>query len=950
MSGSGMFLRFAKRSFVIASPRHCTVQFHPPCNPDHPPSPDFRGFRIATLRVNQAATPMTAIQTDFPRLPQGIVPWVSALMMAVMLGPLPAAPVTVSGLRCDDRQESPVVLDAPPRFSWVMNSDKRAARQGAYELQVIGAWESGKVESDQSLFVHYAGKPLEPGCVYHWRVRIWDQAGNVSDWSPLAEFSMAPRSWQAKWIAARNVPMNPPRGQRMIPAATTPGSFTNVPCQRREAILMRREVSLPERPVRALALVTGMGFVKVTVNGHPADDRAMSPPLTDLTKRVYFNALDVTRLLDKGPNTLGLIVGNGYFSSPSRGWAAWYGVGNEPVASVALELTFADGSKRTISTDEAWKWSTSEITFNDFFGGETQDLRLAQPGWDTCGFRDDHWQPVAVVSGPPGTLQPNPCPAIRSCGEVLPTRQEGNRYVFDAMYTGWPSVKVRGAAGQSVTIEGFAKYQFTLAGAPSETLEPQFALQSIGPAITVRGVPPPPLADVRIRWAHSDLKKTGDFSCSSAFLNHVYDAEVRTHLNYTYDFPMDPTREKTGWTQDVQTMFDSAAFMTDMSSVYRRWWRDFRDSQTADGAAGSVAPMIWGGQDHIWDDPWWSGMIIYTPWKHYEYYGDKDFLAEAYPAMQAYLAWLGGKAGADGLMRWAGASDWIEVGIDGWGPPKRTPTYLVSTCAWYLYADILSRTAKVLGHEEDAGRYAALASRIKDALNAKCFNPATGIYANATNSQTALILPLSLGMVPEDNRPLVSKRLEENIHRWNDHLSTGFVGTPYLLSGLPDLGMAELSYRIVNQRDYAGWNTLITDGVMKETWRGGMAQMPSLGGSVGQWFYRTLAGIRPAAPGFRKFVIHPSLLGDLQWVKAHVDSPYGRIASEWSRSSRAMKLHVIIPANTTAEIHIPTSSAASVRESGHDLPKAEGVTVLAKKTNEVICEAGSGDYQFTADL
>jgi len=861
-----------------------------------------------------------------------------------------AGSMAIADLRCEDIQESPVVLETNPRFSWVSKSDQRGQTQAAYQVKVEGAWDSGKVQSDQSLFVPYAGQALEPGQVYRWRVRVWDKDGKASAWSPAAEFSIAPQSWPAKWIAARDVPMNPPRGQQMIPAPLTPGVFTNVPCPRQEAIVMRREMNVAARPVRVLARVAGMGFVKLIINGKLADDRAMSPPLTDLTKRAYYNTVDVTKLIGKGLNAFGLLVGNGYFSSPSRGWAKWYGVGNEPVASVEVDLTFADGSKEIVSTDEHWKWSTAEITANDFFAGEAQDLRLAQPGWNRIGFDDRHWQPVAVVAGPPGQLQPNPCPAVRACEEILPVAVQSNRYVFNAMYSGWPWVKVSGTAGQRVTIDGSAKDQFILQGGRPEILEPQFVVQSIGPTLTVQGVKPPPLKDVRIKWAHADLRKTGDFSCSSVFLNHVYDAEVRTHLSYTYDFPMDPTREKTGWTQDAQTMFDSAAFMTDMSAVYRRWWTDFRDSQTADGAAGSVAPMIWGGQDHIWDDPWWSGMIIYTPWKHYEYYGDKEFLAAAYPAMQAYLDWLGRKADADGLMHWAGASDWIEVGIDGWGPPKRTPTYLVSTCAWYLYADILRQSAEILGKAEAVQRYATLTARIKEIFNAKCFNPATGIYANATNSQTALILPLCLGLVPAEQKVLVLQRLQANIHQWKNHLSTGFVGTPYLLAGLPDFGLAELSYQIVNQRDYAGWNTLITDGVMKETWRGGMAQMPSLGGSVGQWFYRTLAGIRPAAPGFKKVVIQPSIVGDLKWVKAHFDSPYGRIVSEWQRHGGKLRFKVTIPANATATIHVPTSSPASVKESDNALEKASGVTVLARNPNEVICEIGSGDYQFTADF
>ena len=1049
---------------------------------------------------------------------------VTVAMLSCLTG---AFAVEVTSLRCEYR-ENPLGIDVEkPRMSWQFEAGKalpdvhqaRGQRQTSYQILVASSekllagnqgdlWDSGKVLSDESVHVQYAGKRLEAGQQCFWKVRIWDGSNAPSPWSASASWTMGVRGgWNGAWIAARDVPMNHPLGQTYIPGKHPPGNFidgegaagglgyhaviatqadtvkwvqvnlgadvpigkvrirtldhdgvkgfgfplrfrlevgedaglsnpkiienrtasdipnpgatvlefdghglrgryvrltatklfdrpnnpadfcfglrtievisggknvaldTPVTAQdsvedfgwgrkfltanyvptvghRAEAVLMRRDVALKSKPVRAVAHVAGMGFVDFMINGRKAGDRVMAPALTDLTKRAYYDTYDVTDLVRSGTNTLGALVGNGYFACPARGWGKWYGVGNEPVASVDLELTMSDGSTQHLGTDGSWKWSTGEITFNDFFVGETQDLRLARPGWSQPGFDDRRWSPVAVVRGPQGQLEPNSCPAVRICKEVFPVKVEGNRYVFDAMYSGWPCVKLNGSAGRTVTLGGSAQYQFILKGGGEETLEPRFLVQSIGPVLTVEGIDPPPLKDVSIKWAHADLRQAGDFSCSSDFLNHVYAAEVRTHLSYTYDIPMDPTREKSGWTQDVQTMFDSAAYMTDMAAVYRRWWLDFRDSQTPDGATGSVAPMIWGGQEHCWDDPWWSGMIIYAPWKHYEYYGDKAFLQTAYPAMQSYLDWLSGRADADGILRWAGASDWIEVGIDGWGPPKRTPTYVVSTCAWYLYADILRQTARSLGKTDDVTRYSQLAQKIKDAFNAHCFNPDSGIYANATDSQTALILPLCLGMVPEGKQQLVLQRLEENIHAWKDHLSTGFVGTPYLLEGLPDFGLAELSYQIVNQRDYAGWNTLITDGVMKETWRGGMAQMPSLGGSVGQWFYRTLAGIRPGAPGFKQIIIKPSLVGDLTWVKAHHDCPYGRITSNWKRDGHVLTMEVAIPANTTATIHVPAKDAAGVTESGKPASKAEGVKFLRMENGAAVYEVGSGCYQF----
>jgi alpha-L-rhamnosidase len=199
---------------------------------------------------------------------------------------------------------------------------------------------------------------------------------------------------------------------------------------------------------------------------------------------------------------------------------------------------------------------------------------------------------------------------------------------------------------------------------------------------------------------------------------------------------------------------------------------------------------------------------------------------------------------------------------------------------------------------------------------------------------------------------LVVKRLEENIHQWNGHLSTGFVGTPYLLEGLSRFGLADLSYTIVNQQDYAGWNTLITEGVMKETWRGGMAQMPSLGGSIGQWYYKVAAGIRPDpdGPGFRKIIIKPSIMGDLTWVKAHFDSPQGRIVSNWTREGEQLTMNVTIPANATATVHVPAKDAARVTEGGKAIGQAEGVKLLRMENGAAVFEVGSGCYVFVSTV
>jgi alpha-L-rhamnosidase len=902
-------------------------------------------------------------------------------------------------LRCE-YHENPLATDvAKPRLSWILrhggplavkpdggigaldHARPRGLKQTAYQILVASSaellaadkgdlWDSGGVKSDQSVHIIYAGKPLRARQQAHWKVRITDQDGKLSDWSAPATWVMGVMGdWKSPWIASRDVPMKRPIGQDYVKVENPPGNFEGTAEVRREGVFMRRDVTLEAKPVRALARISGLGFADLSINGQKAGDHVVSPAVTDYTRRVFYDTHDVAGLFNEGENTLGAVLGNGFYSTPGRGWAQWFGVGNEPVFSVEIELTMPGGAKKFLTSDKSWKWSTAEITFNDYFVGEFQDLRLAQPGWDRPGFDDAKWLPVVEVKAPPGEMQANPGTPVRVVKEVKPARVEGNRYIFDHMQTGWPVVKASGPAGREVKVGDHGKprgqgaawnpggnsadFKFILRGEGVETLEPRFMVHSIGPVISVDGIDPPPADAVSIKSAHADLRVTGGFSCSNPFLNHVHEATLRTHLNYTLEIPMDPTREKAGWMQDVQTMIDSTIYLTDIAALYRRWWTDMSQSQLPDGSVGSVVPMVWGGQENCWNDPWWSGMIIYLPYKHHLYYGDREILETAYEPMKAYLEWLAGRADKnDGLLRWAGASDWIEVGIEGWGPPKRTPTHLVSTCAWYHYTDMMSRIAKTLGKTADAGAYAADAVRIRDNFNKHLLDPETGLYAGAKDSQTSLILPLALGMVPEDKKDLVIRRLAENIEKRGNHLSTGFVGTPHLMEAMTDLGLGEQLYKIITQQDHPGWNTLITDGVMKETWKGGLVQMPSLGGSIGQWFYKVAAGIQPdpAAPGFKRIVIRPAIKGDLTWVKCGYDSNYGPIVSHWQREDSKLTMDVVIPPNTSARIHVPAKDAASVTESGKPAGEADGVKFLGMEKGAAVYGVYSGTYRFQSTL
>ena len=751
-------------------------------------------------------------------------------------------------------------------------------------------------------------------------------------------------------------------------------------CPTTTAPLLRKTFLLPKPVKRATLYVAALGMANVTINGRPVSDTLLGPPFTDYTKRVNYLTQDITALLAIGENVIGATLGNGFFSTPKGGFGERHG-GHGPVrVLIQTEIEYADGSRQIIPSDETWKWTRSEIVDNDTFAVYTEDRRLAKPGWDGSGYDDHGWQPVAITQALGGKLVSPIGPPIRVVGELKPERVAGNRAFFKVLSAGWPRVQVNGHAGQTITLIGHAPgynappLTFTLATNGSTVLEPRFMYLSGPLEIEIKGLSEPLAPDaVTIQLVHADLKMAGAFTCSNPWLNQIYDALLRTHLNYDGDQPMDPMREKQGWTQDAQGMFATAAYLTDVAGLYRKWERDFADGQDESGYLSSVLPLV-GRQAYDWNSPWWSGVVVQLPWQHYQYYGDRRILAENYDAMRRYVDFLGNLTASgsvrgwsdypylsggntnspeakEGILSWLGAGDWLNP----YGNKRNTvPAPLLDMPAWSYYATIVSDTAALLGKKEDVKKYAAIAKEVKNRFNKKFLNRETGLYGNETDSQTAQVLPLALDVVPTEQRELTYQRLMDAIHALKDHLGTGFVGLPFLLETLTNHRETALANKIVNQQDYPGWKTLIHDGVFAEDWKGGGAQMPSCGGAIGQWLYQSVLGIRPdpAGPGFKKFILAPQPDPASGLTSAHgsYDSVHGRIVSNWTCENGNLKLDVTIPPNTSATVYVPTKDADSVTESGKPATQAAGIKYLRTENNAAVYAVGSGTYQFQSTL
>jgi len=697
------------------------------------------------------------------------------------------------------------------------------------------------------------------------------------------------------------------------------------------AILLRKEVPITKPVKRALAAIGTVGYSELTVNGTKTGDAQLSPEYTDFRKRVPYVMHDVTASLQEGDNALCLSLANGFAATPGGGYLGWYGRSAPARVMLRMFIEFTDGTSENVVSDGTWKWNVGENTFNDLWVGERIDKRLAKTGWELPAYDDTNWFDANVLPNPGGTLFARTIPPVKVLETAQPKSIEGNLFHFDQTATGWLRLKTSGNEGDTIKVmqrgefpEGLGQstqhagpqvgMECTLSGNGEEVFEPKWYFHTISKTVRVEGLTQPATLDTLTRVSVGiDLPRAGNFECSDAFLNEQYQILLRTQRNYNFDYPLDPSREKTGWSQDVMGMIHTSVHDFDAEEFYWNWWQSMRDTQQASGCLDPVMPQIdisVGG----YNGPWWAGMIVYTPWHLYHYYGDRKYIEEAYPAMKKFMDYMATQADADKVVSW-GLGDWIEVGSTS--NPIRTAVPITSTCGYYLYATILQRSAELLGNSDDAAAYAALATEIKNGFNRRFVNGTTGQVGSIADTQTAQILPLYLGMIPEDKNQLVLDRLIANIKERSDHISTGFVGTIHLLLGLPDLGQAELTHRMVTQLDYPGWNTLVGNGVQMETWNGGQVQMPSLGGPIGAYLYQILGGIRAAEPGFKKVLIKPAMVGDLTFVNTHHDGPYGRIVSNWRKHNEQFILEATIPPNSTATIALPDDTRHEVGSGTH---------------------------------
>jgi alpha-L-rhamnosidase len=882
------------------------------------------------------------------------------------VAPGQAADLTVARLRCAYRANPLGVEAAHPRLSWGLQSAQRGQRQTAYQVLVASSaeslakdqgdlWDSGKVVSDQSIHVPYAGKPLASRMQCYWKLRAWDKNDRPSSWSEPARWTMGllkPTDWQARWIAA---------------SAPLP--------------LLRREFRVAKPVRRADLYVCGLGFYELHLNGQKVGDSVLDPGWTNYRKTCLYAAYDVTRQLVEGDNALGVMLGNGMYNVAGGRYTKFTGSFGPPKLVLQLHIEYADGSSSIVVSDGSWKTAAGPTTFSCIYGGEDYDARKEPAGWDRPGFDERSWTPARVVEGPGGRLVAQSAPPIKVMQEfktVKVTQPQPGVFVYDLgrNFSGWPRLTVQGPIGAVVKMTpgellddagmvtqrssgGPTWFSYTLQGGDKEVWHPRFSyygfryVQVEGAAPAEDNAPPdrPRVLDLTGQFVHSSAETVGHFSCSDPKINQIHDLIDAAILSNLQSVLTDcPHREKLGWLEVSHLLAGGIIFNYDVPTLCAKICNDMQEAQLPGGLVPDIAPEYTVFRGGFRDSPEWGSAYVIDPWQVYQWYGDSSLLTMHYAGMKKYVAYLGGKS--KGHIVSHGLGDWYDIGPRPPGESQLTSKGLTSTAVYYQDLTVLQQTAKLLNKPEEAERFAQQAAHVRAAFNRAFFHP-DGRYDR--DSQTANAMPLTLGIVEADHRAAVLENLVRSIRAGGNHVTAGDVGFSYLVRALSDGGRGDVLHDVVCNPNGPGYVYQLAKGAtsLTEAWDTNPAssQNHCMLGHAEEWFYRGLAGIAPdpAGPGFKRLFLKPQIVGDLAWVAARYESPYGDVQCTWKPEANRLVVDVSVPPNATATVYIPTRNVESVMEGDQPAARAEGCRLLRHDAQTAVFEVGSGRYRFLTD-
>ncbi|MBX3735083.1 MAG: family 78 glycoside hydrolase catalytic domain [Candidatus Didemnitutus sp.] len=895
----------------------------------------------------------------------------------------------VSSLRCEYLVDPLGLDERRPRLSWLLESGRRGARQVAFRVRVASTpeklaagetdrWDSGRVESAQTVHIAYAGATLRSRDACHWQVEAWDETG-ASVRSAPARWTMgllAPDDWCAKWIAAdpEIVRRDP---DAVVATLTEPGT----------PAVFRREFQLPGAIARATLFATARGLLDLRANGRRVTDDLFAPEWTDYDKRIHYRTYDITALLAAGANELSVTLGDGWWS----GFVGWqetkgrYGSLENSLA-LQLEVDLADGARFTLGTDGQWRCATGPILSSDLQMGEIYDARRAP--------RD--WLPVREVAAPTAPLVAQRSEPVRITETRVPVSHREispgvHLYDLGQNMTGWIRLAVELPTGTRVQLRHGERLNpdgtlytanlrrakatdvYVCRGGGLEVFEPHFTFHGFQfVELTALGSDnchlfgdkfTPTLGTITGCVIHSATPPAGHFECSHAGVNRLWLNGVWSQRDNFLSVPTDcPQRdERLGWMGDAQVFFRTATCNMDVAAFFTKWLIDVEDAQTPDGVFPDIAPRLredinWVGLGNLGGAAGWADAGIIIPYTFWRVYGDLRLVERHWNAMVRWLDWIERHNPSGLRVNQLGNNygDWLCIPSDtsfGTHSPMKN---LLATAYWADDAAKMARLARALGRDTDAARFQAMFEKVRAAFQAEWVRPDGRI---AVETQTAYLLALAFDLLPDQLRAAAAEHLVANIRALDWHLSTGFVGIGHLNPQLTLAGRADVAYRLLLQESYPSWLFPVLQGATTiwERWdswtiasgfhRDGMNSFNHYSlGSVGEWLFRHVLGIELDAdtPGYQRFMLRPFVGQGLAHASGSYRSINGEICSAWRRYGAHFEWTVTVPANTSARVHIPCTADGMVG--------TDGLTIVDRADGFAVCDAPAGTYTFTSTL
>ena len=881
-------------------------------------------------------------------------------------------------LKCDEKENPVGVSQKDLTFSWLWKSETEHGQQKYYRIVVSSTldniekgyydvWDSGRIKSTNSIHADFKGKKLEGGHRYFWRVMLWSSGNQVSEWSGSSSFVTAietPSEWLgAKWIGYEEMPEN----MRLVPGIHTQENHDGLSINKDAVVPYFRKIFTLNKPVKeAFLFITGLGQYEAFVNGQQITNSFLAPGWTYYDKQVLFNTYNLTSFLRQGENALGAIVGNGFHYINHKRYLKLGIAFGYPTMLCRLKITYTDGTEEDIISDTSWKTTPSPVIFSSIYGGEDYDARAEKQGWNDVGYDDSNWTAVRMVSPPHGMPEPETTYPLGIMAEFGPR----NLYtISDSCFTcdfgqnasGIVEIRLKGKKGDRVRMwpgelllpdkkvnqkatGSPYYYEYILKGGEEEVWRPKFTYYGFR-YVMVEGASPvgfrynredmPVISRIELLHTRSSAPQVGSFECSSELMNKTFrliDWAIRSNMQSVLTDC--PHREKLGWLEQSYLMGNSIRYNYSLYHLYRKQIRDMIHAQRKDGLIPDIAPEYVVFSGGFVDSPEWGSAAVILPWMVYKWYGDKHILDESYQMMSRYVAYL--KSKSDNHIVSYGLGDWFDYGPNLLGVAQLTPVALTATAIYYYDVKLLADIARTLNKNKDAAQYAKLAKAIKTAFNHQFYDSEKKTYA--TGSQTAIAMPLCVGLVDEQNKKKVFASLCESIAKDGFALTAGDVGFHFLVEALSEGKSSEILYKMINREDVPGYGFQIAKGAtaLTESWPAleEVSNNHLMLGHIMEWFYTCLLGINdaPDAVASDKIILRPTPVGDIAWAKGQYLSPRGLITVEWRKENEDFNLKCTVPSGVKAKIIIPD---------GYKTLKSQKVVSSLNKANIIESPAGN---------